>query len=144
MAKLVLDIEAMEEDFFSDTALIGIVSPLSSHRFCGLVNRKLDTSFVRKPASDPLIIKDKEEFHFHFFEYALPLNGGKYAIYKLKSGKEVLLPEVKQLDYLWLIECAGAEMEADKVLQLLREIPDIQLAQIIPADRLKNSSHLLI
>jgi hypothetical protein len=65
-------------------------------------------------------------------------------MYQLKNGNEVLLPEVKQLDYLLLIESAGPDTEADKLMGLLRNMPDIQLAQIIPADRLKNSSHLLV
>lgn len=136
--------EAMEESFFSDTILIGIVTSLSPHRFCGIMNRKMDTDLVRKPDSDPMIIKAGEEYHFHFYEYLLPLNGGRYAVYQLKKGKEVLLPEIKQLDYLLLIECAGAENEADKLMGLLRELPEIQLAQVIPAERLKNSSHLLV
>ena len=143
MAKLILDMDAMEENFFADTALIGIVSSLPSHRFCAILNRQLDTDFKRNPKSDPLISKD-EEYYFHFYEYILPLNGGRYAIYQLRNGKEVLLPEVKQLDYLMLVECAGPDTEADKLLSLLRNMRDIQLAQIIPADRLKNSSHLLV
>ncbi|MBS1774156.1 MAG: IPExxxVDY family protein [Bacteroidetes bacterium] len=163
MAKLVLDMAAMEESFFSDTALIGIVCPLSPHRFCHELNSKLDMNFARKPESDPAIQIKKEEkkgrknaapelqpvtnaddkVYFHFFEYQLPLNGGRYALYKLKNGNEVLLPEVKQLDYLWMIECAGAEEEAENILHLLRNLSDIQLAQIIPAEQLKHSSHLL-
>lgn len=144
MAKLVLDMDAMEENFFSDTALIGIVSSLSSHRFCGAINKKIDTAFSRKTTSDPLIVKGGLEYYFDFYEYPLPLNGGRYAIYKLKSGKEVLLPEVKQLDYLWLIECAGPEEEAERIMTLLRQLPEVQLAQIIPADKLKHSSYLLV
>lgn len=143
MAKLILDMDAMEENFFADTALIGIVSPLASHRFCGTLNRMLDTDFKRNPKSDPLVVKE-QEYYFHFYEYILPLNGGKYAIYQLKNGKEVLLPEIKQLDYLLLVECAGADIEAERLMGLLRNISDIQLAQIIPAERLKNSSHLLV
>lgn len=143
-AKLVLDMAAMEESFFSDTALIGIVCALSPHRFCQQLNRKMDLDFVRRPESDPMIKVGGEPYYFHFFEYCLPLNGGRYAIYRLKSDKQVLLPEVKQLDYLWMIECGAPESQAATIMQLLRNLPDIQLAQTIPADRLKNSSHLLV
>ncbi len=144
MAKLILDMDEMTENFFSDAALIGIVCPLSSHRFCGTINRHLDMDFVRKQESDPRIITQKEEHFFHFYEYCLPLNGGRYGIYRLKSDNEVLLPEVKQLDYLWMIECADYEEKAQEMIHLLRNLPDVQLAQIIDSDRLKNSYHLLV
>ena len=145
MAKLVLDMDEMTENFFSEAALIGIVCPLPSHRFCGNINRLLDMDFVRRQESDPRIISSKKEEHFfHFYEYCLPLNGGRYAMYRLKSDNEVLLPEVKQLDYLWMIECADYEEKAQEMIQLLRNLPDVQLAQIIDPDRLKNSYHLLV
>lgn len=143
--KLILDMEAMEEDFFSDCALIGIVSALPAYKLCWKLNNTLDTNFVREPELDILVQKNKTNQHyFPIYQYAIPLSGCRHLMYKLKSDKEALLPEVKQLDYLWMIQSSTAEHEAHIAAQQLRDIPDIQLAQIIDIDKLKNLSNLLV
>jgi len=72
------------------------------------------------------------------------LNGNSYLVYKLKHEKESLLPEVKQLDYLWMIQGGTAEDDAEQIANYLREIPEVQLAQILQADKLKNLVHLIV
>ena len=143
-AKWTLDTEAMEEDFFSDSALIGIVSALPAYRLCWKLNTKLDINFVREPELDILLQKTTIQHYFPIYQYALPLSGSRHLLYKLKSEKEALLPEVKQLDYLWLIQSHEAEHEAHIAAQQLRDIADIQLAQILDLEKLKNLSNLLV
>jgi len=144
-AKMTLDVAAMQEEFFSDTALIGIVSALPGYRFCWLINERFDMDFVRDPASD-ICIQDaqKQEHFFPVYKYYAPLNGNKYLIYKLKHDKESLLPEVKQLDYLWMIQSNSPEQDAGEITHFLRDITDVQLAQVIMPERLKNLSHLIV
>lgn len=143
-AKLILDTAAMQEDFFSDTSLIGIVSAVPVYRFCWLLNERLDTQFVRQPDMDIIlqIGKGKQEY-FPVYQYCL-VNGYRHLLYKLKTDKEVLLPEIKQLDYLWLIQSSTSDADANDIIQHLRNIPDIQLAQSLSHDRLKNLSTLLV
>jgi len=144
-AKMTLNVAAMQEEFFSDTALIGIVSALPAYRFCWMMNEKFDMNFVRDAESD-ICIHDaqKQEHYFSIYKYCAPLNGNKYLIYKLKHDKESLLPEVKQLDYLWMIQSNTPEHDAGEITNYLRDIPDVQLAQVIMPDRLKNLSHLIV
>lgn len=144
-SKLVLDIAAMQEDFFADTALIGIACALPAYRFCWLINQKLDMNFVREPESDLISQTSGSKMqYFPIFQYCLPLHGGKHSVYKLKSDKETLLPEIKQLDYLWMIQTTTPEADAELIIQHLRNMPDIQLAQILSPDKIKNLSHLLV
>jgi hypothetical protein len=142
---MTLNVAAMQEEFFSDTALIGIVSALPAYRFCWMVNEKFDMNFVRDAESD-ICIQDsqKQEHYFSIYKYCAPLNGNKYLIYKLKHDKESLLPEVKQLDYLWMIQSNDPEHDAGAITNYLRDIPDVQLAQVIMPDRLKNLNHLIV
>lgn len=140
-----LDTIAMQEDFFTDTALIGIVSAVPAYRFCWLLNEQMDTNFVRQPDLDICLQASAEkQLYFSIYQYSLPLSECRYLLYKLKNEKESLLPEVKQLDYLWMIQSNTADVLADNIMQRLRDIPDVQLAQILPADRLKNLDHLLV
>jgi hypothetical protein len=143
--KWTLDTEAMEEDFFSDCALIGIVSALPAYKLCWKLNEKLDTNFIREPELDILVQKSKNVQHyFPIYQYALPLSGCRHLLYKLKNEKEALMPEIKQLDYLWMIQSHEAMHEAHIAAQQLRDIADIQLAQILDLDKLKNASNLLV
>ncbi len=143
--KLILDMEAMQEDFFADTALIGIVSALPHYRFCWLMNQKLDIEFAREPEQDIMVqASAKRQVYYSIYKYQMPLNGSTYTLYQLKRDKDILLPEVKQLDYLWMVQSASAEEDAQKLIQHLREIPEVQLAQVLSPERMKNLSHLIL
>jgi len=144
-AKLVLDTTAMAEEFFSDTALTGIVCALPAYRFMWLLNERLDMNFMRNPDMDVMIQSSKgKEHYFSVYQYCTPLNGCQHLMYQLKSDKETLLPEVKQLDYLWLIQSATAEEDARAIIHHMRDIGEIQLAQLLSLDKLKNQNNLLV
>ncbi len=144
-AKLVLDMAAMQDEFFADTALIGIVCALPSSRFCWTLNHKLDIGFERQPDMDIILqIKPGKEFSFPVYKYDMPHSGNNYILYKLKNDKESLLPEVAQLDYLWMVQSKTADEEVQTLSRYLREIPEIQLAQIVTMDRLKNTANLIL
>lgn len=143
--KMTLNVAAMQEEFFSDTALLGIVSALPGYRFCWLLNEKFDLNFVRHADSDVRIYDaQKRELFFPLYKYRAPLNGNRYRIYKLKHEKESLLPEVRQLDYLWTIQGNTPQQDAVEITGLLRHIPEVQLAQPILPERLKNLAHLIV
>lgn len=135
----------MQEEFFSDTALIGIVSALPAYRFCWFINQMFDMNFTRDAESDICIYDArKREHYFPIYKYSEPLNGNKYLVYKLRHDKESLLPEAKQLDYLWMIQSNTPEQDAAVMAGYLRGIPEVQLAQIIAIDKLKNLNNLIV
>lgn len=133
------------EDFFSDTAMIGIGSAQPGYRFCWMINRAFDFEFVREPDSDVAYKPSKDQEHFFsLYQYEVPYSSCKHLLYKLRSEKKALLPEIKQLDYLWLISSPTAEEEAMVIAHHLRNIADVQLAQILDQERLTNLNHLLL
>lgn len=144
-AKLVLDMSAVQEEFFSDTAMIGIGCPLQGHEFCWTINRRLDFNFVREPENDVEYKPAKDHAHFFsLYKYEEPLSTCMHLLYKLRSDKKSLLPEIKQLDYLWLIKDRMADALCGEITAELRDIPQIQLAQSIDPERLRNINHLLL
>lgn len=143
--KWTLDTGSMQENFFSDSVLIGIVCTLPVHRFIWTINNSFDLNFIREPELDICLQNSKgNKTFFQIYQYQIPLSGDRYLMYKLKRGEEFLLQEVKQLDYLWFLQSNNAEEESKNIISQLRTIPDIQLAQIITSDRLKNLDNLLI
>jgi hypothetical protein len=144
MAKLVLDTEAMQEDFFADTAMLGIAAAAPAYHLCWILNRHFDIDFVRDAEQNLSMQKKGEQYYFPIYKYDLPNSSHKYLLYKLKSGTESLLPETKQLDYLWLIQSANPEDDAARIARELRNIATVQLAQLLVPDQLKNVNNLII
>ena len=48
--KLKLNIDELNEDFFDDTRLLGIIAPIKSHQFCLQLNNQLGHQFRLNPA----------------------------------------------------------------------------------------------
>ena len=144
--KLVLDTSAMQEDFFDETSLIGIASSLSAHRFCWLLNSHFNLLLARAVDMDVCLhAKGEEEFqHFSVFQYCEPSSSTQHLFYRLRNGKESLLPELKNLDYLWMIQSPQSEADAAQFAAHLRTMPEVQLANLLVPQDLKNRAHLLV
>jgi len=143
--KLTLDMAAMEDAFFADTALIGLASRLSAPRLCWLLNRRFDLQLGRRADLDICVTKaPSQQYYFPIYEYTVPLSDMRYLLYRLKCREECLLPELKQLDFLWMIQGGEAAVAADRLTIHLRRQQEIQLAQVLSADRLKNPGYLLV
>lgn len=144
-AKLILDTEAMHDSFFTDTALIGIVCALPSYRFCGMMNEYFDLK-LRRDGEFDICLKTAQNISHYFalYRYDAPMNSNKFSVYRLKSNKQALLPELKQLDFLFMIQGPDADADAEKYIRAMRALNDVQLAQFIQPDKLKNVDYLLV
>lgn len=172
MSKTVLDMGGVRESFFGEAAMIGISCPLPAHRFCWTVNRHFETNFRNVPESTICVAEDKGgkevvnflggaqtdmfggapaaaapagRWYFPTYTYTVPHSSATHIIYQLKCGTRVLLPEVKHLDYLWLVQTAEPEHDAHTILLELRTAAFVQLAQDLTREQLKKSiSNLLL
>lgn len=147
MANFVLDMSAMEKDFFSESALVGISTALPGYHLCWQIDRRFDTRFYR--ADDQLITqkkvvnKEKKELVFPVYSYEFPDSSFKYLLYTLKFGRETLLPELRNLDFLWMLFTADPESDAEEIASTLRGAEGIQLATVIDRSQVKNLKNLL-
>jgi len=144
MAKLLLNMTEMQKDFFADTAMIGIATALPGYHLCWVLNMHFDINFERDPEQNISSQKKENQYHFPIYQCAFPNSSHKYMLYKLKNGAESLLPETKQLDYLWMIHTANPERDAMEIARELKNIPDVQLARILATDQLKKSIQNLL
>ena len=142
--RLALDINAMQESFFADTAMIGVVSALSHYRFCWVLNNHFDIELQREPDMDICLSGSEGPVYFPLYQYCTPLSSTRHTIYRLRSGSIHLLPEVKQLDYLWMIESASCESDARILNQGMRAVSEVQLSQILDTSKLKSIGNLLV
>jgi hypothetical protein len=144
MPKLILDMNAMQEDFFAESSLIGLGTALPAYQLCWLLNQHFDLRFARDTEQNICLRKKDKQYIFPVYHFDIPNTYCRYLLYKLKNGSESLLPETRQLDYLWLVQTAEPEEDAHNILTSLKSIPDIQLSQILLPDQLKNLNNLLV
>jgi hypothetical protein len=144
MAKLLLDMSAMQKDFFEDAAMIGIGTAMPAYHLCWQLNRRFEMNFIRDPEQNVVLQKKDIKYYFPVYQYDFPNSAYKHLLYKLKSGNESLLPETKLLDYLWLIQTANPEEDAAIITPGLKDLPGVQLAQLIVPGQLKNLNNLFV
>ncbi len=145
-SKYILDVEAMQTDFFADSALIGIGCAMPLYQFCWMLNRRFDINFVREPEMDVKMPakKDIADTYFPVYQYVFPTGSYTYLLYNLKINTKSLLPEIKQLDYLWMIQSSTPAKDAASFIKYLRQIPEVLLAQVLEPGQLKNVDNLLL
>jgi len=139
-----LDTSGMLEDFFLDAALLGIATALPCYQLCWLLNQTFDTDFEMLLELEIKGAGRTPGYFFPVYQYQLPLNGGEFLLYGIKSGKKRLLPELKNLDNIWLMKGVTATGQLENILSCLRRLPQITLATRLRSEQLPSLQHLLV
>jgi hypothetical protein len=143
--KLKIDNELIAEEFFENSFLMGIVSPVKDYLFTWHVNQKLGFNFRINNSLEIQLRKKNRNYFFSVYEYVEPGNNVLHLLYNNQNDGEYLLPEFKHLDFLWLIK--ADELQTDKtntLLQSIRFIPSVQLVNEMTSEKIKNKQHLIL
>lgn len=138
--KLVLDQSFLEEEFYENAMLLGIVCPLNAHRLAWQLDTFLGFKLIRQ-----------HDFTIEVGDIAFPVyylheldKMMEHIVYTNRRSGAYLLPEIKNIDYIWLIkgnnDLKGYQQE---IVQRLQLMPSIESCFSIPLAPLK-SKHLLI
>ncbi|MBV9961475.1 MAG: IPExxxVDY family protein [Parafilimonas sp.] len=145
MAKLILDIDAIEDDFFTGSRLLGIMSQLKNYRFCWLVNYQLYYDFRLLTDAEVQIKKKTRNYFFQVYQFCETEREITHYIYHNQFEGEYLLPEFKHFDFLWLLK--GDVVTEEEVLDLqqnLKTINGIQLVTELAHAKIKNKGNLIL
>ncbi len=162
--KLKIDHQEMLETFFADTMLVGIVTPLPDYRFMWFLKERLDMPFRLSWEEEIEIVKNKTTpVYFNVYTLEIGQDATNYVIYSLKtqqpsaeksSGKEAfkqrekqlyhLLPELKNMDFLWKIQSMKPKEKAEEIIALLKQLPEIQIAKEIRSEEIKSIQNLVL
>ena len=143
--KLKIDNEAIAEEFFENSFLMGIVAPVKDYTFTWHINQKLGLRFRNNNLEIQLRKKDRNYF-FTVYEFVNIHHGTCYYLYSNQNDGEYLLPEFKHLDFLWLVKGTDeppAKEECATLLQSIRLIPAVQLVNEMSSEKIKNKQHLI-
>lgn len=140
----VLDNTQMIEGFFEDARLVGIQAPTKDYNFCWQVNQLMGIDFrINNELEIPLKRKGRL-YYFSVYEYAQPATCLMHYLYNNQHDGEYLLPELRHLDFLWLLkdDCVSNEFLSDLVYSL-RSLTGVQLVVELTNEKIKNKEHLV-
>ncbi|MBC7555283.1 MAG: IPExxxVDY family protein [Taibaiella sp.] len=145
-----LSINDMEEDFFSETAMIGIICALPAYHLCWKINEYFDFNFECDPELTLPFCRSDITSYFPVFEYKLPNSNHSYLLYKVKNEQASLLQSshkgtwLSKLDFIWLIKTGQPEYEARYIIDKLKQINWITMSHEIDSQEIKNIENLIV
>jgi hypothetical protein len=142
--KLKIDNTLLVEEFFEDTRLLGIVAPIKDYRFCWHLNQMLQFDFRMNTGLEIQLNKKERNYFFSIYEYIEKGGTIKHYLYNNQFDGEYLLPEFKNLDFLWLIkDDIMKDEEVAIFISFIRSIPAVQLITEMTNEKIKNKQHLI-
>lgn len=142
--KLRIDNNAMVEEFFSNTLLMGIVAPMEQYKFCWRLNQWLNFDFRINNNIEIQLNKKDRKYFFSIYEYGQQSGTVHHYLYNNEDDGEYLLPEFRHLDFLWLIKDNMLQQEEKEMLiKSIRVIPEVQLITEMTNEKIRNKQHLI-
>jgi len=134
----------LEIEYSYDFELLGIISSAKGYKLAYDINAILQSRLVRR--KDLTVhIKNKQKATFAHFSFDNEVNSLK--LFKNKPNevelvKNLLVPEFPHYDYVILTQ-GEAYLNNNRLHELLRNIPTIELVAFIPLDALKSKDNFI-
>src|SRR5215471_10942582 len=143
MAKLKLNVDNIEDNFFTGSRLLGVMSQLKNYRFCWLINSTLSFDFRLNTEIEIQLKKKSRNYFFDVYSFCETNNELEHYIYNNQFEGEYLLPEFKHFDFLWLVKAdVIPEENFANLYQSLKKISGIQLVTELTKEKIKNKENL--
>jgi hypothetical protein len=123
--------------------LIGIACHLKDYRLSFLLNRKLEFVFTKQQDLVITLQEKTEPAGFSFYCYKDEDQGNSYLLIANRSEDHVLLPELKQLDFLLMVDGDCKKGRRDQLIKAVSSIPNVLTAYEINQATIRNLGNLL-
>lgn len=142
--KMVLDNAALAAAFFEDAVLIGIQCPLEPHTFIWMVNRHAGFAFTYQLEAEIRMVAKGRKYAYPVYEYREPRIDLHHLLYVNTHDGRHLLPELKHIDYLWLLRGSGKQVAfASSLMPALRQLDRVLLVMELTNEKIKNKENLI-
>ena len=144
MSKLKLNTDGIEDDFFSGTHLLGIMTPVKNYRFIWQVNANTGFDFRLNTDVEIQLKRKGRNYFFSVYQFCQTECELEHFIYHNQFEGEYLLPEFKHLDFLWLMRGNVITDEDFLIVQnKLKTIEGTQLVTELSQEKIKNKGNLI-
>ncbi|MBX2931004.1 MAG: IPExxxVDY family protein [Chitinophagaceae bacterium] len=146
--KLKLDIDALNDDFFENAKLLGISTTVKNYKLCWQLNNLLGFNFRLNNELEIRLLKRKNkkerEYFFSIYESRETANTLVHYLYHNQYEGEYLLPEFRNIDFLWLMKGDIVENEkVDDIKNAIKNIYDVQLVTELTNEKIKNKGNMV-
>lgn len=142
--KLRLDQDAVNNNFFDNTRLLGIMAPLKNYFFCWSLNNYLGTDFKLNTQNEIRLIKKRREYLFNIYQWNEPETHLSHYIYHNHNDGEYLLPEFRNMDFLWLMKGDNVgDEKCDWLKKTIKNISGVQLVTELTNEQIKNKGNMI-
>jgi len=141
--KLILDNEAITDDFFTDTRLLGIMAPIKNYQFCWQLNNLLGYNFRLNTEIDKQLRKKNRQYFFSVYQHE-ENNFLKFYLFHNHCDGEYLLPEFRHMDFLLLMK--GDYVDDNKcssIIASIKSMTSVQMVAELTNEKIKNKEHLV-
>ena len=132
----------IEYDF--DFKLMGVTTAARGYKLAWELNRQLGINLVKQP---DLVVgfKKDEEKSFSYYAHETALN--RLKLFKNRpvdqeTGKYFLIPEFPHYDFI-ILAAMDENYNEQKLIDMVRSSPSVQLVASIPLDGLKSKSNFI-
>ena len=129
-----------EPAFFT---ILGISCHLRDYRLSYLINHHLGFSFIKRDDLRIIPASDKEQAEFSFYSFRNEENLNTFYLIANRSQSLILVPEMKQFDFLLIVDGKYNKTEKDAMMKTLRSLPSILTIFEIKFTEIKNHESLL-
>lgn len=131
-------------DYEFDFKLIGLIAPLKEYKIAWQLNQSLNVHLVKN-----------NDIELEFIDNNIFISNYSYetgnSIFRLIKNKNIiednslvyLLPEMKEFDYLIMIEGEGDTFNVNKILKSIKSIRDFQYVTLVDVSKLKSKENLI-
>ncbi len=141
--KLILDQDILKINFFEDTKILGIIAPLKSHFFCWQINKSLGTEFKLNNEIEIQVKRKKRDYYFNIYEWKESDCFLKHYIYHNQFDGEYLLPELRNMDFIWLMKGEIEEEQCKTIIEAIKNISSVQLVVELSNEQIKNKDNII-
>ena len=142
--KMMLDTKELTDGFFEETKLLGIMAPVKDYQFCWQVNNLLGIDFRINNELEIQLKKKERNYFFAVYEYSQPATCLKHYLYNNQYDGEYLLPELRNLDFLWLLkDDYVSDADLQQLITSIRSVQHVQLVVELTNEKIKNKEHLV-
>ena len=142
--KLSLNNQDLAEAFFEDTRLLGIMAPVKDYQFCWQLNSLMGMDFRINNDIEIGLKKKKRTYYFSVYQYGEPTGSLCHYLYNNQFDGEYLLPELKHLDFLWLMkDDVVTDQYLQQVIGTIRSLSGVQLVMELTNEKVRNKEHLV-
>jgi len=123
--------------------LFGISCHLKDYRLSFLMNQKMELEFIKMEDFCSIASAKKESDSFSFYHGRDEDHFNTFSLVANRGQESILVPELKQTDFLLLVEGPFKKTQKDKLLAAIKAIPNVLTAFEIRFETIKNYEILL-